>query len=166
MRQKRVGRRQQRLPDNGGHIIYGNSWKKVIVGSFVLGFAGIMTCISALLSDIVPTWSVLAFIAVLIPLGLAFVGILAGFVWLCDKFEDYQNEKKDKMLEGGKRKSDKEISTNDQPFHNGANSRYIKYASPRPGNLLNQYTSTLRGSVPAKPYNAIIFPSTKTWHGQ
>ena len=80
--------------------MYGNSWKKVIIGSFILGLAGIMTCISALLSDLVPTWSVLAFIAVLIPLGLAIVGILAGFVWLCDKFEDYLNAKRDKMLEG------------------------------------------------------------------
>jgi len=94
--------------------MYGHSWKKVIVSSFALGVAGIMTCISALLSDLVPTWSVLAFIAVLIPLGLAIVGILAGFVWLCDKCEEYFNEKKDKLLEGGKRESGKEIITNDQ----------------------------------------------------
>ncbi|MGD0516373.1 MAG: hypothetical protein ABSA26_02455 [Thermoguttaceae bacterium] len=146
--------------------MYGHSWKKVIVSSFALGVAGIMTCISALLSDLVPTWSVLAFIAVLIPLGLAIVGILAGFVWLCDKFEDYLNEKKDKRLDGGKRKSDKEISPNDQQFHNGANSRYIKYASLWPRQWLKQYTSTLRGSGPAKPYHTIIFPPTQTWHGQ
>jgi len=146
--------------------MYGHSWKKVIFSSFALGVAGILTCISALLSDLVPTWSVLAFIAVLIPLGLAIVGILAGFVWICDKCEEYFNEKKDKLLEGGKRKSDKETSPNDQPFHNAANSRYIKYVSLRPGHLLNQYTSTLRGSGPAKPYHAIIFPPTKKWHGQ
>ncbi len=145
--------------------MYGNSWKKVIISSFVLGVAGILTCISALLSDFVPAWSVLAFISVLIPLGLAIVGILAGFVWLCDKCEDYLNENKDKLLEGGKRESDKEISPNDQPFHNGANSRYIKYASPRPGHLLDHYTSTLPGSGQAKPYHAIK-PPTKTWHGQ
>jgi len=94
--------------------MYGHSWKKVIVSSFILGVAGIMTCISALLSDLVPTWSVLAFIAVLISLELAIVGILAGFVWLCDKCEEYFNEKKDKLLEGGKRESGKEIITNDQ----------------------------------------------------
>ncbi|MGA2798769.1 MAG: hypothetical protein ABSE63_14405 [Thermoguttaceae bacterium] len=146
--------------------MYGNSWKKVIVGSFVLGFAGIMTCISALLSDLVPAWSALAFIAVLIPLGLAIVGILAGFVWLCDKFEDYLNEKKDKLLEGGKRESNKEISPNGQPFQNGANSRYIKYVSLQPGRLLNQYTSTLRGSGPAKAFHAMKFPPTKKWHDQ
>ncbi|MGA2059515.1 MAG: hypothetical protein ABSG67_03465 [Thermoguttaceae bacterium] len=146
--------------------MYGNSWKKVIIGSFVLGFAGIMTCISALLSDLVPAWSVLAFIAVLIPLGLAIIGILAGFVWLCDKLEDYLNEKKDKLLEGGKRKSDKYISPNDQPFHNGANSRYIKYVSPQPGRLIDQYISTLRGSAPAKPFHAMRLPPTKKWHGQ
>ena len=125
-----------------------------------------MTCISALLSDLVPTWSVLAFIAVLIPLGLVIVGILAGFVWLCDKFEDYSNEKKDNLLEGRKRKSDKEISPNDQPFQNVANSRYIKYVAPQPGRLLDQYTSTLRGSGPAKPFHAMRFPTTKKWHGQ
>jgi hypothetical protein len=146
--------------------MYGNSWKKVIVGSFVLGFAGIMTCISALLSDLVPAWSVLAFIAVLIPLGFLIVGILAGFVWLCDKFEDYSNEKKDNLLEGGKRKSDKEISPNSQPFHDSANSRYIKYISPQPGRLLDQYTSTLRSSGPAMQFNAINFPPTNKWRGQ
>jgi hypothetical protein len=95
-------------------MMYGHSWKKVIVSSFALGVAGILTCISALLSDLVPTWSVLSFIAVLIPLGLAILGILAGFVWLCDKCEEYFNEKKDKLLEGGKRESGKEIITNDQ----------------------------------------------------
>jgi hypothetical protein len=144
-------------------MMYGHSWKKVIFSSFALGVAGILTCISALLSDLVPTWSVLSFITVLIPLGLAILGILAGFVWLCDKFEDYLNEKKDKLLEGGKRKSDKEISPNDQPFHNGANSRYIKCVSPQSGHLLNQYTSTLRGSGPANPYNTTICSPTK--HG-
>jgi hypothetical protein len=146
--------------------MYGNSWKKVIVGSFVLGFAGIMTCISALLSELVPAWSVLAFIAVLIPLGFVIVGILAGFVWFCDKLEDYLTENKDKLLEGQKRKSDKKISQNDQPFQNEANSRYIKYISPQPGRLLDQYISTLRGSGPAKPFHAMRIPPTKKWHGQ
>ncbi len=118
--------------------MYGNSWKKVIISSFVLGVAGIMTCISALLSDLVPAWSVLAFIAVLIPLGLVIVGILAGFVWLGDKFEDYLDEKENNLLEGRKRKSDKDINPNDQPFHHESNSRYIKYASPQPGRLIDQ----------------------------
>jgi hypothetical protein len=146
--------------------MYGNSWNKVFVGSFVLGFAGIMTCISALLSAIVPAWSILAFIAVLIPLGFVIVGILAGFVWLCDKYEEYHNEKNNNLLEGGKRKSDKEISTNNQPFYNCTNSRYIKYISPQPGRLIDQYTSTLRGSGPAMPFHAMKLPPTKKWRGQ
>ena len=57
----------------------GSSWKKVIVSSFVLGVAGIMTCISALLNDIVPAWSVLAFIAVLIPLATCHNRHISGF---------------------------------------------------------------------------------------
>jgi hypothetical protein len=144
----------------------GNSWKKVIVGSFVLGFAGIMTCISALLSDIVPTWSVTAFIAVLVPLGLAIVSILAGFVWLCDKFEDYLNKKDDQLLEGVNRKSAKKIKPQDQPFYDKANYRYIKFASPPPGRTIDRYTSTLRGSGSVTPFHTLRFPPTKKWHGQ
>ena len=92
----------------------GSSWKKVIVSSFVLGVAGIMTCISALLNDIVPAWSVLAFISVLIPLALAIIAILAGFIWLCDKCENYFADRTDKILDTGKRESGKDAGPNGQ----------------------------------------------------
>ncbi|MGD0382007.1 MAG: hypothetical protein ABSA77_00705 [Thermoguttaceae bacterium] len=146
--------------------MYGHSWKKVIFSSFALGVAGILTCISALLSDLVPTWSVLAFIAVLIPLGLAIVGILAGFVWICDKCEEYFNEKKDKLLEGRKHGSSEKNIPNDQKFPNEGYHRYIKYASLLPSRLLDQYTSPIPSSGQAKPYQVIKLPTLKTWHGQ
>jgi hypothetical protein len=92
----------------------GNPWKKVVVGSFVLGTAGILTCVSALLSDLVPTWSLLLFLAALIPLGFVILGILAGFVWLLDRCEEYFNEKKNRLLDYGKRKLDKEIQSKTQ----------------------------------------------------
>jgi len=74
--------------------MFRHPWKKVIVGSFAIGVAGILTCISALLGVLVPTWSLGAFITVLISLGLVVVGILVGFVWVCDKCEDYFNFKR------------------------------------------------------------------------
>jgi hypothetical protein len=146
--------------------MYGKSWKKVIVSSFVLSVAGIMTCMSALLSDLVPAWSMLAFLAVLIPLGLAIVGILAGFVWICDKCENYFADRKEKLLDPGNRKSGKKTGPNDQKTSDGANHRYIKYMPPLQDRVLEQYTTTLRPSRFTKPLSTIYVPPTKLWHGQ
>jgi hypothetical protein len=92
----------------------GYSWKKLIISSFALGAAGMLTCVAALLSDLVPTWSILAFIAVLIPLGLIIVGILAAFVWICDKCEDYFGGRIDKMLDVDKPKPKVEKQSDDK----------------------------------------------------
>lgn len=155
----------QSPPGKGVCIMDGSSWKKVIVSSFVLGVAGIMTCISALLNDIVPAWSVLAFIAVLIPLALAIIAILAGFIWLCDKCENYFADRTDKILDTGKRESGKDAGPNGQNSVD-ENRRYVKYMSPRQTRLLEQYNATLRGSRSTEPTSNMNLPPTKAWHGQ
>jgi hypothetical protein len=143
----------------------GHSWKKTIVISFVLGAAGILTCIAALLSDLVPTWSILAFIAVLIPLGLVIVGILAAFVWICDKCEDYFGNHIDKMLEADKRKPGVEKKTDDKWGNKVlAPPRTVfdpakSYSSGASRNLISH--ASLRGS-----YRSARKPPKVAWHGQ
>jgi len=144
--------------------MYRHSWNKVIVSSFALGAAGILTCISALLSVLVPTWSVLAFIAVLVPLGVAIVGVLAGFVWLCDKYEEYIDRKKNNLLGEKGEESGGEINPGDRRFRSNADRS--RFSFPSSHLLSGQYISTLRGSAPPKPNPFGITPAMKSWHCQ
>ena len=147
--------------------MYGqSSWKKVIIGSFVLGVAGILTCVSALLSDLVPAWSVLAFIIVLIPLGIVIAAVLAGFIWLCDKCENYFADRTDRILDATKHKFTADSPPKYQVFFDDANRRHVKYIFPGQEPLLEQSATTLRGPGSGKPSAATNLPPKRTWRGQ
>jgi hypothetical protein len=62
---------------------------KMLVVSLSLATAGILACLGALFDSLVADGSILTFLAATVPLGLAIVGVLAGFAWLCDKCESY-----------------------------------------------------------------------------
>ena len=57
--------------------------------SLSLAAAGILACVGALFDSLVAEGSIMGFLAATVPLGLAIVGVLVGFVWLCDKCESY-----------------------------------------------------------------------------
>jgi cytochrome bd-type quinol oxidase subunit 2 len=61
----------------------------MLVVSLSLGAAGILACMGALFDSLVAEGSIFGFLAATVPLGLAIVGILMGFAWLCDKCESY-----------------------------------------------------------------------------
>jgi hypothetical protein len=70
---------------------------KMLVVSFSLGAAGILACLGALFDSLVAEGSVFAFLAAIVPLGLAIVGVLVGFAWLCDQCETYLRRRADSL---------------------------------------------------------------------
>jgi hypothetical protein len=72
-------------------------WEKTIVISMILGTAGILACVAAIFNIDVPKGSLTAFLAAIIPLGLAIIGILVGFTWVCDKCNDYFKRRSNRL---------------------------------------------------------------------
>jgi hypothetical protein len=147
--------------------MYGkSSWKRVIVGSFLLGVAGMLTCVSALLSDIVPAWSVLAFIAALIPLGIVIAVVLAGFLWLCDKCEGHFVDRTDRILDGTKQALTAGSRPKYDVFFDDASRRHVKFIFPGQEPALEQYATTMQAPDAREPNAAMNLPPKKPWHGQ
>jgi len=73
--------------------VYWRAWDKTIAISFSLGAAGILTCAAILIDSLLPTASVVAVAAWMVVLGAAVGMIVAGYVWLCDKCQDYLSER-------------------------------------------------------------------------
>jgi hypothetical protein len=61
--------------------------KKILVVGTALTTGGILTGVAVLYFDAVPGLSLPASMAVTIAFGLAIVGIMVGFAWLCEKFD-------------------------------------------------------------------------------
>ena len=68
----------------------------MVVVSFCLGAAGILACLGALFDSLVAQGSIMAVLAATVPLGLAIVGVMMGFAWVCDKCEGYLNRRADR----------------------------------------------------------------------
>jgi hypothetical protein len=82
-----------------------------MVISFSLGAAGILTCVAILVDSLFPTGSVVMAMASLAALGVAILVVVAGYVWVCDKCQDYLSERLDRLLgEGPGEPRDKGIS--------------------------------------------------------
>jgi membrane-bound ClpP family serine protease len=61
--------------------------KKILVVGSALATGGILTGIAVLYFNAVPGLSLPASMAVTIAFGLAIVGTMVGFAWLCEKFD-------------------------------------------------------------------------------
>ena len=68
-------------------------WNKFMVASLALAVGGILACTGAMLEVVMPSWSVVGFLATAILLGLSVGGIVAAFTWGCDRCEDYLHDK-------------------------------------------------------------------------
>jgi hypothetical protein len=55
-------------------------------------------CVAALLSLLVPQGSILGFLAELAGLGVAITFVVVGYVWICEKCEDYLSGHLDRLL--------------------------------------------------------------------
>jgi hypothetical protein len=77
-----------------------HAWNKMLVVSLSLAAAGIMVCVAALLDALVPKGSILGFAAGLVGLVVAIMLIVSGYVWLCQKCEDYLASRRAKSPRG------------------------------------------------------------------
>ena len=60
---------------------------KFVVASLALATGGILACTAAVAGVFLPSGSVAAFVATTALLGVIVGVLVAGFAWLCDKFE-------------------------------------------------------------------------------
>ena len=66
-------------------------WNKLIAVSSAMAAAGILTCAGALLDVFIPGGSLVGFLTRMVLLGLAVIGVVIGYTWVCDKCESYFN---------------------------------------------------------------------------
>jgi hypothetical protein len=75
-----------------------SAWKRMLWLNFGLAGGGILACVAALLDFFVATGSILGFFATTVPLGLAVIAVLFGFLKACDKAEEYLDTRTDRLL--------------------------------------------------------------------
>jgi hypothetical protein len=73
-------------------------WNKMFVISFSVASAGILVCIAAMLDNLVPKSAVLGFLMWAIALVVTITLVLTGYVWVCDKCEDYLSGRFERLL--------------------------------------------------------------------
>ena len=73
-------------------------WNKMVAASLSLAAAGVLACVAAVFDCFVPKASVGAFVAAMVPLGMAIAAVVVGFVWLCEKCEGYFKEYTDRLF--------------------------------------------------------------------
>jgi hypothetical protein len=144
-------------------------WNKMLVVSFSLAAAGILVCMAALMETVVPKSSPFLGAAALVALGMVGLGVVMGYVWVCDKCEAYVSGRADRLLSKGMRNSSAPATRDDAP--------------PRPGDQNDRRILVLRfsPSEPVKDRNYVgglhrfVWPRrayagaagmTRRWHGQ
>ena len=70
---------------------------KMLVVSLSLAAAGMLACMGALFDGLVSGGSIMAFLVATVPLGLGIMGVLLGFVWVCDKCESHLSRRADRL---------------------------------------------------------------------
>ncbi len=90
-------------------------WNRMIVVSSSLAAAGILVCIAAMLNALVPKGSILGYAGWTVGLAAAAILVAGGYMWVCDKCEDYLSERLDRLLAKGSRKPPVEKSSAKEP---------------------------------------------------
>jgi hypothetical protein len=140
-------------------------WDRTMVISFSVGAAGILTCVAILVDSLFPTGSVLAALASMAALGVAVLVVVAGYVWVCDKCQDYFSERLGRLF--GKRSGEPRDEGNaKEPLapKDAGRQRKVPPASQPDGNRGRQVEARygiLRWS-PLSPQ----WPGTAQWRGQ
>jgi hypothetical protein len=75
-----------------------HGWNRIFAISLCLAAAGGLACLAALYNIVVPRGSFVAFLAATVPLGIAVVGVLLGFIWLCEQCEDYLSRRAERRF--------------------------------------------------------------------
>jgi hypothetical protein len=144
------------------------AWNKMLVISFSAAAAGILACIAALLDILVPKGSALGFLAWTAALVVAIVLVVSGYVWACDKCEDYLNGRLDR-IRNMKQQTPRQVT--DQGKEEArvppeADQRPDALRFSQPGATADHYVAGLRGSVSPNGDSRRAVATKKLWHGQ
>jgi hypothetical protein len=149
--------------------------KRVLVISIALAAGGVLACVAALFNVLVPKGSLLAFFAALVPLALAIIGVMVGFVNACEKCEDWLHGRRDRLFGVEEDDHDEPVGPVDprEPTHR--DSRPVSPEALRSSARQDptRYVLGLRGPSPKSSTTGAAKPSTpeamqrhKVWHGQ
>ena len=149
-------------------------WNKVLAISFILAAAGILACIAALFDNLVPKGSLLAFLAAMIPLGVAIIGVLIAFAWFCDKCEDYfygtkeepKDDPKSESAGTGLPETPASSGPADSRIRNEVRCHRIAIDFPSSSRLYDRYMGNLRGFSLPNPAALARSAARDAWHGQ
>jgi len=145
--------------------MYWQAKNKMLVVSLSLAAAGMLACIAAVYDSFVPKGSLLAFLATMLPLGLLVAGIIAVFVWLCERFEGTP-ERRDEQR--SKLRPPEFPTTGERQRHFLDEIERHRDVSqfPKMTAAADRYLTGVRG--PAQPRNtsAQAPPLLRQWHGQ
>jgi hypothetical protein len=136
----------------------------MLVVSASLATAGIVVCGAAMIDVFFPKGSVLDFVAGLIVLGMIIAFVLIGFVWVCDKGEDYFSGHTDRLL-GGEANDSRAAASNEQGRGPDEADRPqdAAHGPPETWPAEDRYAVSLRDTESRAHRGA--FPRVQ-WHGQ
>jgi hypothetical protein len=77
--------------------MFSNPWNKLIAISWALAAAGVLACIGALVNVFVPHASLLGFLFWIAVLGIAVLGIVIAYAWVCNKSHSTFDERIDRL---------------------------------------------------------------------
>jgi hypothetical protein len=144
------------------------SWQaknKMLVVSLSLASAGILACIAAVYDSFVPKGSLLAFWVTMVPMGLLVAGIVAGFVWLCERGERYSERRSEQPLQIRPVEFPTE-SERQRHFLDEIERRRDVSLFPRMTAADNRYLTGIRGPAQPKASSRYAPPLAGQWHGQ
>jgi hypothetical protein len=144
------------------------AWNKMIVVSASLAVGGMLVCVAGLLDVLVPQGSVLGFVAGMAALGVVITLVVAGYVWLCDKFEDYVSERLDRLagMENQTRRDATGNSKRERRVPRAPDDHSGAPRFPQPSDVADRYVEGLRALVKPKAGPPRRLFSARQWHGQ
>jgi hypothetical protein len=146
------------------------TWNKMLAISFLLSAAGIVTCVGALLDVLVPAGSAWDFVIWTAVLGAAIILVVGGYVWVCDKCEDYLSGYTDRRLSRQQEKLDraasKEESGKDSLGANDVGPQYPVDQFRRRAALRVRDVESLRYALRSMARCPEVMFMRKHWRGQ
>lgn len=136
----------------------------MLVVSLSMAAAGILACTAAVYDSFVPKGSLLAFLATLLPLALLVAGIIAVFVWLCERFESDSERRDEQRLKP--RPPDFPTACERRHFFEEIDRRRDASQFSKMTAAGDRYLGGVRGLARSRVTSARRPSPARQWHGQ
>lgn len=137
-----------------------HAWKNTLAISITLAAGGILSCIGAILETFMPKGSPVAFLAMMILLGLAVGGVLVGFAWVCEKCEGWLSKRFDRVRKEGQNNNGKKRAGGSRRRGHRLGSFRIVKLGPA---ACQYYVEDLRGPARTKPNVLPAVSAERRW---